>query len=91
LLGHYAAVSDPISFRRFLEARSSSGMTALLIAVYQRDWALTELLIGVGADVKAVDEKGDSAMILSASNPSKEDYNPPKDLLSPALIKVINF
>lgn len=66
-------------------------MTALLIAVSQRDWALIELLIEAGADVKAKDKNGDTALILSATNPSEEDCNPPKDLLSPHLLKVINF
>ena len=74
-----------------LEARNTRRMTALLIAVSLRDWALIELLVGAGADVKAADENGDTALILAVTNPSKEDCNPPKDLLSPALQKVIKF
>ena len=83
--------SDPSNLERLLEARSISGMTALLIAVDQRDFPLIELLIGAGADTKAVDGNGDTAMILAARNPSEEASNPPKDLLSPPLHKVIIF
>jgi len=74
-----------------LEARNTCGMTALLIAVSLRDWTLIELLVAAGADVKAADENGDTALILAVTNPTKEDCNPPKDLVSPALLKVIKF
>lgn len=91
LLDHYAVIADPISSKRFLEARNFARMTALLIAVHQRDWALIDLLIESGADVKAEDELGHTALVHAAKNPSDEDYNPPKELLSPNLIKVINL
>ena len=42
--------SGPSNLERLFEARSISGITALLIAVDQRDFPLIELLIGAGAD-----------------------------------------
>jgi len=66
-------------------------MTALLIAVSHRDYALIELLVGAGADVKAEDCNGDTALILAVTNPLEQDSNPPKDSLSPSLLKVIKF
>ena len=61
--------SDPINLKRLLEARNKSGTTALMIAVDQRDFPLIELLIGTaGADVKAVDGNGDTALIRATKN-----------------------
>jgi len=74
--------SDPISLKRLLEARNLSGMTVLLVAVEQRDYALIELLIGAGADLKAVDENGYTALIRTSMKLSKEDCNHLQDLLS---------
>jgi len=76
---------------KLLESRNTSGMTALLIAVSQKNYALIELLISAGADLKAADQNGDTALILAASHPMRKDSNPPKDLLSPSLIKVKKY
>ena len=84
-------VPDQTSLKRLLEARAPSGKTALLVAVDLRDYALIELLIGAGADVKAVDENGDSALISASTIPSEDECYPPEVLLSPTLIKVINL
>lgn len=55
------------------------------------DYALIEyMLVGTGADLKAADENIDTAVVLATMNPS-EDWNPPKDFLSPTLPKVINY
>jgi len=43
-----------------------------------------ELLIGADAHIKAVDENGDTALILAARNPL-EDYTFPNDLHSSLL------
>ena len=82
--------SDPINLKRLLEARNKSGTTALMIAVDQRDFPLIELLIGTaGADVKAVDGNGDTALIRATKNLTEDNDIPPKHLLSPFLFKVL--
>jgi ankyrin repeat protein len=83
--------SGSVNLEGLLEAKTKSGMTALLIAVDQRDFPLIELLIRAGADTKAMDCNGDTAMILATKNPSQEDCHLPKDLVSPSLHKVIIF
>ena len=80
--------SDPSHLESLLEAKTTSGMTALLIAVDQRDLPLIELLIGAGADTNAVDENADTALILAARNPLEENCNFPTDVLSPSLLQV---
>ena len=80
--------SDPSHLESLLEAKTTSGMTALLIAVDQRDLPLIELLIGAGADTKAVDENKETALTLAARNPLEEDCNFPKDVLSRSLLQV---
>ena len=70
--------SDPINLKRLLEARNKSGTTALMIAVDQRDFPLIELLIGTaGADVKAVDGNGDTALIRATKNLTEDNDIPP--------------
>jgi len=91
LLDHYMDASDPTSLKRLLEARNPSGMTALLVAVEQSDFPLIELFIGAGADLKAVDENGDTALIHASMTASKENCNQLKEFLSPTLLKVNNF
>lgn len=90
LLDHYMESKDPVSLKRLLEARDPSGMTALLVAVDQRDFNLIELLIPAGADLKAVDDKGDTALIRATTTPS-QGFHPPKDCLSPTLLQVVNL
>jgi len=84
-------IPDSISLKRLLEARGPTGMTALLVAVDLRDYALIELLIGAGADVKAVDDNGDTALIRASTIPSEDECYPPDVLLSPTLLKVIHL
>lgn len=91
LLDHYVKASDPINFKRLLEARNISETTALMIAVDRMDFPLIELLIRTGADVMAVDKNGNTALIRDINkNLSEKDRNPPKDLLSPFLLKVLS-
>ena len=91
LLDHYVNASNPINLKRLLEARHISETTALMIAVDQMDIPLIELLIRTGADVKAVDANGNTALIRATNNLSEEDVgNPPKNLLSPFLLKVLS-
>ena len=66
-------------------------MTVLLVAAVLRDYALIELLIGAGANVKAVDENGDTVLIRASTIPSEEACYPPEVFLSPTLLKVINL
>lgn len=73
-----------------LEAKDSNGMTAILIAVSQKDYMLIELLVDAGADMNAADKIGDTALIRTAKDPSFKYWIPPKDLLSPTLVKVFN-
>ena len=89
LLEHYMEIPDQTSLKRLLEAWDPSGMTALLVAVDLRDYALIELLIGAGADVKVVDDNGNSALIRATTNLSEDECYPPEVLLSPTLLKVI--
>jgi len=70
---------------KLLEAPNERGYTALLIACLQKDYAIAELLIESGADAKALDQDGNTAILLAASStaiaiPSKEN--------SPAIFKV---
>jgi len=56
------------------------------MACHRIDYASVELLVKAGADVKAVDEDLNTAILLAASSP-EEDHIPTKDL-SPSIFKV---
>ncbi len=70
-----------------LEAKNKSGVTALLMASYRKDLASIELLVKAGANVKAVDEDDNTAVLLASS--SADDYRIPIKESSPAIFKVI--
>lgn len=72
-----------------LEAKDHSGATALLIACKDKDYAMIELLVDSGADVKAVDQNGNTAILLSASSPDPDEI--PTNEISPAIFKVKYF
>jgi len=72
--------------RELLEAKNDSGMTALLIASQNRDYAMAELLVLSGADVNAVDRYGNTAIFLIATS-SAPDETPSKEQ-SPRIFKV---
>ncbi len=72
----------------FLEAKNESGMTALLIACWKRDYAIIELLVEAGADVTAIDrQSGNGAILLAASSPAEDQI--PSEELSPGISKVL--
>jgi len=72
----------------FLEMKNGSGRTALSIACQKKSIAIIELLVDAGANVKFVDDEGNSAIIHVASSPVKDEI-PTMDLC-PSIFKV-NF
>lgn len=78
----------PSGLEKLLEAKDEWGMTALLIACKKKDSALIEFLIEAGANSKAVDEDGRTAIVLAAYS-LDEDRIPNKEL-SPKIHKVWN-
>ena len=73
--------------KKLLEAKNESGLTALLIACYNKDYDIVELLVEAGADTKVVDQHGNSTIILAASSsPAEEEIPSPE--FSPAIFKV---
>ncbi len=72
---------------QLLEQKNETGKTALLMACQKKNFALIELLVNAGADVNAVDQDGNTAILLVACCPFK-DAIPCKDV-SPAIFKVI--
>ena len=79
----------PLLLKRLLEAKDDNGATALLIACHNKDYSLVELLVESGADVKATDLNGNTAILLAASGPAP-DHIPSKEL-SPAIFKVFKI
>lgn len=73
---------------QLLETKDVSGMTPFLVACRMRDYVAMELLIKAGANLSAVDFKGNNAIILSATTDVKKEEVPPKDLC-PEVFKVI--
>ncbi len=71
---------------KFLEARNETGKTALLISCQNKDYSIVELLVEAGADVKAADLDGNTAILLSDSDPVSRDI--PTEELSPKNYKV---
>ena len=72
---------------KLLEAKHENGSTALLIACRNKDYGTVELLVEAGADVRALDQDGNTAILLAASSPATEEI--PSKELSPAIFKVI--
>ena len=68
---------------KLLEAKNEYGTTSLLIACLNRDYAVIELLVESGADVKAVDPDGNTSILLSAYSPVTEEI--PTQEFSPAI------
>jgi len=71
---------------KLLEARNERGDTALLMACINRDYALVELLIESGADAKAFDRDGNTAIRLAASSAAVDEI--PSKETSPTIHKV---
>jgi len=73
-----------------IDTQNESGQTALMVACQKKDYATIELLVEAGADVNAVDEEGNTAIILAISS-VEEDVAPKKEF-SPFIFKVyFNF
>ncbi len=62
--------------KQFLDSKNDSGLTSLLIACSLQDYALIELLVESGADVKATDADGNTAIIHLANSFSKKNEMP---------------
>ena len=73
-------------FDHFLDMRNESGSTALLMACRRKSIAIIELLVEAGANVKSVDEEGNSAIIHVASSMMKDEI--PTQDLCPSIFKV---
>lgn len=73
---------------KLFEMRNEFGLTAFLLACWKRDNAIIELLAEAGADVKALDRSGNTAIILLSSSPLKEESL--NDHLSPRIFSVKN-
>ncbi len=71
---------------KFLESQNENGKTALLIACQNKDYSIVELLIEAGANVKAVDQDGNTSILLS--NSDLGSYAMPTEELSPKIFKV---
>jgi len=76
--------SSPSSLEKFLETVNNSGRTPLLDSCRFKGSTTIELLVKAGADLKGSDEDGNTAIILVASSPSK-DQVPKKRTLQDSL------
>jgi len=72
----------------FLEAKTSSGMTAALIACEFQDYNILELLMNAGSDLNIHNEKGNS--MLERATFGFNTKLPPKDLC-PAIYEVLSI
>lgn len=87
LLLNYLRAHPNIQLEQYIEKKNESGDTALLVACRKRGCANIELLVEAGADLKATDKEGNTAVILIASGQDK-DLQMPKEDLSPFIYKV---
>lgn len=76
------------NFKMLLEAKNGIGMTPLLIACLKKNYALIELLVENGTNLKSTDEDGNTAIILALSRPSEQDIKNPFDEFSQEIFKV---
>lgn len=73
----------------FIDARDKSELTPLMLACYKNNYALVELLVRAGADVKAVDKDGDTPIIMTAIKAlSDKSATFPSEKNSPAIFRV---
>ena len=72
---------------KMLETKTvKSKLTPLLYSCSKKSSAIIEMLVDAGADLKAVDDKGNTAAILAAFSTAKNVV--PKKEDSPAIFKV---
>lgn len=79
-------VERQLLLKKLLESKDEIGSTALLIASKNKDYAMVELLVDSGADVKSVDRTGHTAILMAALSSAPEET--PSKELSPAIFKV---
>lgn len=77
----------PDQLEKLIDVKNRDGTTALLMACHKKDYVSIELLVGVGADTMAIDNIGNTALILVASSPDKATI--PTEEISPNLFQVI--
>lgn len=73
--------------KRFLETTNVHGKTALHHACYSKSCSIIELLVDAGADLNAVDNDGNTAIMLAALSGPGEDQGPLPES-SPSIFKV---
>ena len=71
---------------RLLDVKNESNRTALLVACNLKNSPLIELLAEAGANCKALDKQGNTAILLAAISRAVEED--PTDDLSPSIFKV---
>lgn len=79
--------SSPLSpLAKLLEAKDESGRTAFLIASQNMDYAVIELLIKAGTNVKSVDQNQNTSILSAFTGPGNDEV-PSKDR-SPFIFEV---
>lgn len=66
LINEYAYLGSPAEVRAFMNAKSSNGETALMLAASQGNEEVAELLITNGADINALSSNGQTALDRAA-------------------------
>ena len=74
----------------FLETKVKFGLTALMIACIKKDYATVDLLIEAGANVKAIDSNGSTALMFAVSSSFAEIIAPSKEW-APSIFKVTSL
>ena len=75
------------SLQTFLETTSNSGHTAIQLACWFKSCAIIELLVEAKSDLKALDQEGNTAIMIAASRPIVIMEIPTKES-SPFIFKV---
>lgn len=60
--------TSPVHLKIFLEEQNKIGWTAFLLSCYQKDYAVMELLLEAGADIRALDRNENSALMIALIN-----------------------
>ncbi len=71
---------------QLLETEDFDGRTPFLVACCRKDYITMDLLIKAGADISALDKKGNDAIMLAATHLKKKDV-PPKEPSSELKVK----
>ena len=76
------------SLRKFLETSAIDDRTAIQLACLYKSCAIIELLFEAGSDLKALDDGGNTAIIIAASSPPIVEMGLITKELSPSIFKV---